>query len=94
MQRQWQNVARGPRDVDVKFRFVMEAVKNKEIRVRYIQTDLNFADLFTRSLTPKKHTEGVKAVLGDKDEYGLPVGNTDVESEVQEASRVMMLERY
>jgi hypothetical protein len=54
------------RHVDVKFRFVMETVKNKEIRVRYIQTDLNFADLFTKSLTPKKHTEGVKAVLGDK----------------------------
>jgi hypothetical protein len=82
------------RHVDVKFRFVMEAVKNKEIRVRYIQTDLNFADLFTKSLTPKKHTEGVKAVLGDKDAYRLTVGNTDVESEEQEASRVMMFECY
>jgi hypothetical protein len=82
------------RHVDVKFRFVMEAVKNKEIRVRYIQTDLNFADLFTKSLTPKKHTEGVKAVLGDKDAYRLAVGNADVESEEQEASRVMMLECY
>jgi hypothetical protein len=45
------------RHVDVKFCFVMEAVKNKEIRVRYIQTDLNFANSFTKSLTPKKHTE-------------------------------------
>jgi hypothetical protein len=72
----------------------MEAVKNKEIRVRYIQTDLNFADLFTKSLTPKKHTEGVQAILGDKDAYRLAVGNTEVESEEQEASRVMMLECY
>jgi hypothetical protein len=79
------------RYVDVKFRFVMETVKNKEIRVRYIQTDLNFADLFTKSRTPKKHTEGVKSVLGDKDTYRLTVGNTDVESEEQETSRVMML---
>ena len=82
------------RHVDVKFRFVMEAVKNKEIRVRYIQTDLNFADLFTKSLTPKKHTAGVKAGLGDTDAYRLAVGNTDVEFEEQEASRVMMLECY
>ena len=49
---------------------------------------------FTKSLTPKKHTEGVKAVLGDKDAYRLAVGNTEVESEEQEASRVMMLECY
>jgi hypothetical protein len=32
------------RHVDVKIRFVTEEVKNKEIRVRYIPTDLNFAD--------------------------------------------------
>ena len=60
--------------------------------MRYIQTDLNFADSFTKSLTPKKHTEGVKAVLGDKDTYRVTVANPDVESEEQEASRVMMLE--
>ena len=80
------------RHVEVQFCFVMEAVKNKEIRVRYIQTDLNFADLFTNPLTSKKHTEGVKAVLGDKDAYRVTVANPDVESEEQEASRVMMLE--
>jgi hypothetical protein len=50
------NAVPAVRHVDVKFRFVLEAVKNKEIRVRYVQTDLNFADLFTKSLTPKKHT--------------------------------------
>ena len=80
------------RHVDVKFRFVMEVFKNKEIRVRYIQTDLNFADLFTKTLTPQNHTEGVRAVLGDKDTYRVTVANPDVESEEQEASRVMMLE--
>ena len=37
--------------------FVTDAVKNKEIRVRYIPTDLNFANFFTKPLTPKKHTE-------------------------------------
>ena len=61
----------------------MEEVKNKEIRVKYIQTDLNFADLFTKSLTSKKHTEGVNAVSGDKDAYRVAV---DVESEEQETS--------
>jgi hypothetical protein len=49
--------------VDVKFRFMTEAVKNKEIRVRYIPTDLNFVDCFTKSLMPKKHTEAVKTIL-------------------------------
>ena len=80
------------RHVDVKFRFVMEAVKNKEIRVRYIQTDLNFADLFTKACTPKKHTEGVKAILGDKDAYRIAVGRPDADTEEEEVSRVMMLE--
>ena len=40
-------------------------------RVRYIPTDLNFADCFTKSLTPKKHAEAVKAILGDEDAYRL-----------------------
>lgn len=70
----------------------MEAVKNKEIRVRYIQTDLNFADLFTKACTPKKHTEGVKAILGDKDTYRIAVGRPDADTEEEEVSRVMMLE--
>ena len=51
--------------------------------MRYIQTDLNFADLFTKEYTPKKHTEGVKAILGDKDAYRIAVGNPDADSEEQ-----------
>lgn len=49
----------------MKFRFVGESVKNKEIRVRNLP-DLNFGDLLTKALTPKKHTEE-KAILGDQD---------------------------
>ena len=80
------------RHVDVKFRFVVEAVKNKEIRVRYIPTDLNFADCFTKSLTPKKHAEAVKAILGDKDAYRLTVAKVDQEDEDQETENVMILD--
>jgi hypothetical protein len=80
------------RHVDVKFRFVAEAVKNKEIRVRYIPTDLNFADCFTKSLTPKKHAEAVKAILGDKDAYRLTVAKVDQEDEDQETENVMILD--
>jgi hypothetical protein len=80
------------RHVDVKFRFVVEAVKNKEIRVRYIPTDLNFADCFTKSLTPKKHAEAVKAILGDKDAYRLTVAKLDQEDEDQETENVMILD--
>jgi len=34
--------------VHIKFRFTAEAIMAKEIRVRYIPTDFNYADLLTR----------------------------------------------
>jgi hypothetical protein len=80
------------RHVDVKFRFVAEAVKNKEIRVRYIPKDLNFSDCFTKTLTPKKHTEAVKVILGDKDAYSLTVAKVDQEDEDQQTENVMILD--
>ena len=37
--------------IDVKYRFVAEAVKDGIVRVRYTPTDTNMADLFTKPLT-------------------------------------------
>ena len=36
--------------VDVKFRFVQESIKMGEIRIRYISTELNWADVLTYRL--------------------------------------------
>jgi hypothetical protein len=36
--------------VDVKFRFVTETVRNREVLVCYIPTNLNFADIMTKVL--------------------------------------------
>ena len=43
--------------VDVKFRFVQESIKMGEIRIRYISTELNWADVLTKALVPKKHKD-------------------------------------
>jgi hypothetical protein len=49
--------------VDVKYRFATEAVRNREVRVRYIPTNLNFADIMTMVLVPKKHKESVELIV-------------------------------
>ena len=35
----------------VKYRFTTEEVCNREVRVRYISTNLNFADIMTKALS-------------------------------------------
>jgi hypothetical protein len=57
--------------VDVKFEFATEAVRNKEVWVRYIPTNLNFADLMTKALVPKKHKESVELIVNDKGAYRI-----------------------
>ena len=59
--------------VDVKFRFVQESIKMGEIRVRYIPTELNWADVLTKALVPKKHKDAVELILGSKEAYRLVV---------------------
>jgi hypothetical protein len=49
--------------VDVKYRFATEAVRNREVRVCYIPTNLNFADIMTKVLVPKKHKESVELIV-------------------------------
>ena len=38
--------------IDIKFRFVAEALKDRIVRVRYTPSDMNLADLLTKALTP------------------------------------------
>ena len=59
--------------VDVKFRSVQETIKLGEIRVRYISIELNWADVLTKALVPKKHTDALEAIIGSKGAYRLVV---------------------
>ena len=40
-----------PTTRDVKFRFTAEAIQRKEIKIQYIPSKLNYADIFTKALT-------------------------------------------
>jgi hypothetical protein len=64
--------------VDVKFRSVQESIKLGEIRVRYISTELNWADVLTKSLVPKKHKDTLEDIIGSKETYGLTVSQKGV----------------
>ena len=44
-----------------------------EIRVRYIPTELNWTDVLTKTLVPKKHKDAVELILGSKEAYRLVV---------------------
>jgi hypothetical protein len=44
-----------------------------EIRVRYISTELNWADVMTKALVPKKHKEAIEAIIGSKEAYRITV---------------------
>ena len=59
--------------VDVKFRFVQESIKMREIRIRYISTELNWADVLTKALVPKKHKDTIESIIGSKEAYRLVV---------------------
>ena len=43
--------------IDVRFRFVAEAIRNEEVRIRYCPTSFNYADIMTKALTPAKFAE-------------------------------------
>ena len=62
--------------IDVRFRFVAQAIKNREVRVRYTPTDVNVADLFTKALTPAVFERLMGLVSGDAT---MPEENGSVE---------------
>ena len=52
--------------IDVKLRFVAEAVKDEIVRVRYTPTEQNIADLFTKPLSIAVFERLIKAALDKK----------------------------
>ncbi len=72
--------------VDVKYRFATEAVRNREVRVRYIPTNLNFADIMTKPLVPQKHKESVELIVSAKDTYRIVTARREMTDETYEAS--------
>ena len=59
--------------VDIKFRFLAEKIKEGVLRIRYRPTDLNYADLMTKSLTPLKHKNMLELCSQHKSEPGLVI---------------------
>ncbi len=63
------SVAGRMKHVDVKFRAVQESIKLGEISVRYISTELNWADVLTKALVTKKHKDVLEAIIDSKEAY-------------------------
>ncbi len=78
--------------VDVKVRSVQESIKLGEIRVRYISTELNWADVLTKALVPKKHRDALEAIIDSKEAYRLTVTQKGVL--VQYADSYFLLATY
>ncbi len=74
------------KNVDVKFRFATEAVRNREVWVCYIPTNLNFVDIMTKALVPKKHKEGVDLIVNAKDAYRIVTARKEMSDEEYEES--------
>ena len=53
----------------MKFKFVAQAIADGVVRVRYISTNLNFADLFTKPLVREVFNRLVKLCTEDKHEH-------------------------
>ena len=82
--------------IHVKFRFVQESIKMEEIRIRHISTELNWADVLTKTLVPKKHKDAIEsiigskeAIIGSKEAYRLVV--TEKGALIQYAERYFLL---
>ncbi len=78
--------------VDVIFRSVQESIKLGEVRVRYILTELNCADVLTKALVPKKHKDALEDIIGSKEAYRLTVTEKGVL--VQYADSYFLLATY
>ncbi len=86
------NAAGRMKHVDVKFRSVQESFKLGEIRVRYISTELNWADVLTKALMPKKHKDTLKSIIDSKEACRLTVTQKGVL--VQYADSYFLLTTY
>ena len=64
--------------VDIKFLFDQESIKMGEIRIRYISTDLKWADVLTKTLVPKKDEDVIESIIGSKEDYRLIVSEKEL----------------
>ncbi len=54
--------------------------------MRYIPTNLNFVDIMTKTLVPKKHKESVELIVNAKDAYRIVTARREMADETYEAS--------
>ena len=69
--------------IDVKFKFVAQAIAEGVVRIRYISTNLNFADLFTKPLVKDIFKRLVKLCVEDKHEHFRSIEVSSAEEEVR-----------
>jgi hypothetical protein len=72
------------KNVDVKFRFATEAVRNREVWVCYIPTNLNFPDIMTKT------KEGVDLIVNAKDAYRIVTARREMSDEEYEKSYLII----
>jgi hypothetical protein len=48
-------------------------VKGKAVRVRFFSTELNWADVLTEELVPKKHNDALEVIIDSKEPYRFAV---------------------
>jgi hypothetical protein len=58
--------------------------------VWYIPTTLNFADVKTKTLVPKKHKEEVEIIISAKDAYRIDTARREMTDEKYDSSYVIM----
>ena len=46
--------------IDIQYHFIQEAVENKKISIKYVPTDENMADIFTKPLPKAKFCHSIK----------------------------------
>ena len=73
------NISTSPRTkhVDVRYRFVNELIEDGLIKVKFVQTDLNQSDGFTKNLNGDLHDKHKEKFIVDKDEIHKIYKNSD-----------------
>ena len=67
----------------MKFKFVAQAIAEGVVRIRYISTNLNFADLFTKPLVKDIFKRLIKLCVEDKHEHFRSIEVSSAEEEVR-----------
>ena len=60
------------------------------MRIRYIPTNLQFADIMTKALVPIKHKDAVELIVNTKDAYRIVVARREMVEEKYEESYLII----